>query len=137
MFENLFWHDRRRTGAFDELLLIQLTCDVFEELLELGPELWHERVNLFLYGLANVAVFEVVEEVAYRFDMKQLLVRAVHDGNHLIELLDKIYKQICVFQVNFGQERSDQLANKQKVRFCSHQRQTPFPKKSSSQKNYV
>lgn len=112
---------------------IQLAGYVLEELLELGAKAWHEAVNLFLDGLADVSVLEVVEEVAHGLHVVQFFVRRVHDTHHVVQLFDEIDQQVGVLHVDLGQVGADQLADKEEVGFSSDQLFSSFfqkPKKN-------
>jgi hypothetical protein len=71
-------------------LLIDLTRYELELLLELRPEIRNETVNLVLYGLANVSVLQVVEEIANGLNVEELTARLVHQVNHIVQLLSEL-----------------------------------------------
>lgn len=122
---------------------IQLAGYVLEELLELGAKARHEAVNLFLDGLADVPILEVVEKVAHGLHVIQFFVGRVHDAHHVVQLFNEIDQQVGVLNVDLGQVGADQLADKEEVRLSSDQLFSSFfqkPKnkmKLQTEKNFT
>ena len=75
------------------LLLLQVAkvaCHVFQQLLQLGPNRWHDGEDLLLDRLANVPVLEVVEEVADRVQMVQILIGLAHSEYHVVQVVHQL-----------------------------------------------
>ena len=72
------------------LHVAELAGHVLEELLKLGPNRGHDGEDLLLDRLADVTVFEVVEEVAGGVQVVEVLVLLAHVQDHIVQIVDQL-----------------------------------------------